>query len=160
MKNKKLANDAKAYTADKARKFALSGIKFAGKGLLTGAELAGKGVKSVADNKSGRKLLSKVAIIAACVAMPSVAATFLTGGITATALKYVYDNIILGKTTTALQAAESVTQSADKVLEHTLAAVSIPLRGIGKGIEDTAKFGKNALDKKENTMEENEEEQR
>ncbi len=77
MNKKKLSKNAKAVT-NTAGKYALKGIKLAGKGVLTATELAGKATQSVARSRDGRKLLSKVALIAACIAMPSVAATFAT----------------------------------------------------------------------------------
>lgn len=146
MKKKKLAKNAKAVTAT-AGKFALKGLKLAGKGVLTGTELAGKATGAIARNRSGRKLLSKAALIAACVAMPSVAATFATVGLTATALNYMYKNILLGRETSPVEAAENVARSADVVLDKTLAAVSIPVRGISKGVEKISKAGKDALDR-------------
>lgn len=146
MNKRKLAKNAKAVTST-AGKYALKGIKLAGKGLLTSTELAGQGIQKIAKNKKGRKLLTKAAIIAACIAMPSVAATFATIGITATALNYTNRNILLGKETSPLEAAVGVKDTADNILDKTLAAVSLPLRGIGKGVESLSKAGKKALER-------------
>ncbi len=58
-----------------------------------------------------------------------------------------YKNILLGKETSPLEAAENVARSSDAVLDKTLAAVAIPVRGIGKGVEKLSKAGKDALDR-------------
>ena len=145
MNKKKLAQNAKAITKA-GGKYALKGIKYAGIGVLGATDLAARGVNKVASSRKGRTLASKAALIAACVAFPSVAATFATAGITMTAVNYMFNNCILGKEQSAVDAALGVKHASDKVLENALSIVSVPTKFISKEISKAAKKGETALE--------------
>lgn len=143
-KKRKLAENAKAVTAQ-AGKFTLKGIKYAGIGLLSAADLATRGADTIIKSPKGRKLASKAAIIAACVAFPSVLATVATAGITTTAINYVYHNCLEGRRTTAIDAADNVLHMSDKVLEKALSIVAVPAHLAVRGIGDISRTGKEVL---------------
>ena len=149
-KKRKLADSAKAISKA-AGKFTLKGIQLAGLGLLSATEIASRGADKLIKDPPGRKLATKAALIAACIAFPSVAATMTTVGITSTVLNYVYHNNKEGRKVTALEAIENIIGISDKVLDKTLSLVSVPAHMITKGIGNSARIGKEAINK--NTME-------
>ncbi len=121
-------------------KYALKGVKFAGKAALSTTQFAAKTVGNVMKSPDSRKILSKAGTIAASVA-------FAGPAISLVAMNYLFNNVALGKNVSPLDALSSTFNTSQKVLEDVLGVISVPTAVAAKGVEKMAKKGKDALDR-------------
>lgn len=127
-------------TARTGGKYALKGVKFAGKMALGTTEVASRIVRKTAQNPYALRLLAKAGTIAACVAFPAPA-------ITLTALNYIVKNSMLGEKTTPVSALMSTFGATERIMRDVLELASIPTEEIARGVEQLAHDGKEALDR-------------
>lgn len=124
-------------------KYTLQGVKFAEKTALGLTELTAKAVEKTAEvigNKDVRRFIAGAGTIAAGV-------TFMGPVISVVAMKYLTDNILLGKKVSPVEALSSTFRASEKVLDGVLGVVTTPTKVVAKEVGKLAHKGKEALDR-------------
>ncbi len=121
-------------------KYALKGVKLAGKGVLTVTELASKAVQKTAKSKDARAFIAKAGTIASTVA-------FTGPVITISAINYILHNQLLDKNVSPVEALMSTLGATEKIMSDVLDLAAVPASIIAKETEKLSQNGKNWLDR-------------
>ncbi len=121
-------------------KYALKGVKFAGKTMLTATEFSAKAATNVLNSNKARRILAKAGTIASTVA-------FIGPAISITAMNYLFQNCVLGKDVSPVTALKSTFGFSEKVMKEVLDVISVPTAAITNEIGKVANKGKQALDR-------------
>lgn len=121
-------------------KYALKGMKLAGKGVCALTELTAKGVSEVTKSKHAKRFIAGATTIAGTV-------TLLGPVITLSTISFLAQNMLLGKRVSPVGALKQITNASTNVLEGVLNLVTAPVKGLAQGVEYVAKQGKEALDR-------------
>lgn len=121
-------------------KYALKGLKLAGKGACSLTELTAKGVSKVAKSDKAKRFIAGATTIAGTVA-------FIGPAITLSTISFLTQNILLGKRVSPVGALKQITNVSTNVLEGVLDVVSPVAQFLAKGLGKVANKGYQALDK-------------
>ena len=121
-------------------KWTLQGVKLAGKGALSVAELGIKGIANVASSPKARRILAGAGTLAASVA-------FAPAVISVTAMNYMFQNCILDKNYSPVDAIKGTFRGTNSVLKGVLDLAAPVIAPIANETSKLAKKGKEALDR-------------
>lgn len=121
-------------------KWTLQGVKLAGKGVLSVAELGTKGIANVVGSPKARKILAGAGTLAASVA-------FAPAVIGATALNYMFQNCILDKNYSPVDAIKGTFRGTNAVLKDVLDLAAVVVEPVARETSKLARKGKEALDR-------------